>query len=71
VADGDTPADPLDAFERDSYRSTLEHRLQELWARAREELGRRYAVGLLGPGMARPAWSSDEAAADADADIPF
>jgi hypothetical protein len=71
VADGDAPADPLDAFERDSYRSALDHRLQALWGRAREELGRRYAVGLLGPGMARPAWAPDEAAPDADADIPF
>ena len=70
VADGDAPADPLDALERDRYRSTLEHRLQDLWVRAREELGRRYAVGLLGPGMARPAWSTDQAG-DPDADIPF
>jgi hypothetical protein len=69
VADGEAPADPLDALERDRYRSALEHRLHALWRRAREELGRRYAVGLLGPGMARPAWSPDEASADAD--IPF
>jgi hypothetical protein len=71
VAGGDAPADALDAIERDGYRSALDHRLRQLWSRARDELGRRYAVGLLGPGMARPAWSPDDPSDDADADIPF
>jgi len=71
VADGDAPADPLDGLERDRYRAALERRLRDLWSRAREELGRGYAVGLLGPGMTRPAWSPVEATGEADADIPF
>jgi hypothetical protein len=71
VADADAPVDPLDALERDRYRSALERRLRALWSRAREELGGRYAVGLLGPGMARPAWAPVESVGEADADIPF
>ncbi|MEA2176834.1 MAG: hypothetical protein QOG77_131, partial [Solirubrobacteraceae bacterium] len=42
---------------------------RELWQRARAELGQRYAIGLLGPGMSRPAWSPEEGGADDDDDI--
>jgi hypothetical protein len=52
------------------HRSSLGARMRELWQRARAELGRSYAIGLLGPGMSRPEWTPSEAAED-DGDIPF
>jgi hypothetical protein len=59
-----TAADPLDAFERDWASSALESRAVELWRRARAELGQRYAIGLQGPGMTRPAWSPGDMSDD-------
>jgi hypothetical protein len=69
VSDDDAPADAVDGFERELYRDSLEARMRQLWKRARAELGRTYAIGLLGPGMTHPEWTpSDD---DEDDDIPF
>jgi hypothetical protein len=68
--DEDLPADAVDAIEQEMYRSSLEARMRELWQRARAELGRAYAIGLLGPGMTRPEWTPS-APGDEDDDIPF
>jgi hypothetical protein len=68
VSDDDVPHDAIDGLEQDMYRSTLEARMRELWQRARAELGRTYAIGLLGPGMTRPEWTPSD---DDDDDIPF
>src|SRR4051794_24080971 len=38
----------------------LDERAAALWHQVRTELGRRYAVGFLGPGMRRPVWSPAE-----------
>jgi hypothetical protein len=38
----------------------IEERAIKLWARARRELGRTFAVGLLGPDMDRPVWRPAE-----------
>jgi hypothetical protein len=66
------PGDHMDALERDWASSALESRTHELWRRARAELGRRYAVGLQGPGMSRPAWSPGELTdGDDGSDIEF
>jgi hypothetical protein len=51
------PGDPVDVLERDWTAGALESRTVELWRRARAELGQRYAIGLQGPGMSRPARS--------------
>jgi hypothetical protein len=69
VVGDDVPADAIDGFEREMYRSALEARMRELWQRARAELGGSYAIGLLGPGMTRPQWTPAEDADDDD--IPF
>jgi hypothetical protein len=50
----DVPADPLEGVEREWVRLSLEARTQALWERARTELGRSYAIGLLASGMSRP-----------------
>jgi hypothetical protein len=71
VAADDLPEDPMDGLERDMYRSSLDERMRELWVRVRAELGRRYAVGLLAPGMTRPSWSPSELADEDDDDIVF
>jgi hypothetical protein len=68
--DEDLPADAVDGIEQEMYRSSLEARMRELWQRARAELGRSYAIGLLGPGMTRPEWTPS-APDDEDDDIPF
>src|SRR4051812_15782506 len=60
-------------------REQLDERAAGLWRRVRGELGRRYAVGYLGPGMQRPVWSPGELQQAggpeylglSDADIPF
>jgi hypothetical protein len=62
--------EPLDDFDRAWLRNQLESRTRELWCRARAELGRTYAVGLLGPGMSRPVWRPEEVDSDDD-EIPF
>jgi hypothetical protein len=69
VTGDDPPDDQTDGLEHDLYRASLEARLRTLWQRARAELGRRYAVGLLGPGMATPAWSPSEAVEDDEDDV--
>ena len=69
--DADLTGGAADGFERQLYRSSLDARMCGLWQRARAELGRSYAIGLLGPGMTSPAWSPGEAGAPAADDIPF
>jgi len=69
--DADLTGGAADGFERQLYRSSLDARMRGLWQRARAELGRSYAIGLLGPGMTSPAWSPGEAGAPAADDIPF
>ena len=69
--DADVTGSAADGFERRLYRSSLDARMRGLWQRARAELGRSYAIGLLGPGMTSPAWSPGEAGAPAADDIPF
>jgi len=69
--DADVAGGAADGFERELYRSSLDARMRGLWQRARAELGRSYAIGLLGPGMTSPAWSPGEAGAPAADDIPF
>jgi len=69
--DADAAGGAADGFERQMYRSSLDARMHGLWQRARAELGRSYAIGLLGPGMTSPAWSPDEAGAPAADDIVF
>ena len=56
-----------DLFERAFTRGVIERRSLALWQRARRELGRRYAVGYLGPEMERPIWSPAELADEDDA----
>ena len=53
------------------YRSSLDARMRELWRRARAELGRSYAIGLLGPGMTRPGVDPERRGRGRDDDIPF
>jgi hypothetical protein len=71
AAGEEPPEDLVDGIERDYTRATLDARTRELWHRARRELGQRYAIGLLAPGMARPAWSAEEVEDDDGDDIPF
>jgi hypothetical protein len=66
----DLPTDAVDGIEQDMYRWSLDARMRELWQRARAELGRSYAIGLLGPGMTRPEWTPSEPDEEDD-DIPF
>jgi hypothetical protein len=61
----------VEGIERDYSRSALEAHTRELWRRARRELGQRYAIGLLAPGMTRPAWLADELDDEPDMDIAF
>jgi hypothetical protein len=56
-------------LEREFTRGLVEQRSLELWRRARRELGRRYAVGFLGPEMERPIWSPAELAGEEDLDL--
>lgn len=67
------PESFFDDMEAGWARRSLSDRTRMLWCRARAELGRTHAVGLLGPGMERPIWTPEEVAADdpADDDIPF
>jgi hypothetical protein len=61
----------MDGLEREWQRESLEARTRELWHRARAELGRRYAIGLLAPGMSRPTWSPTDRGDTEDDDIEF
>ncbi|MEA2319349.1 MAG: hypothetical protein QOD44_3538 [Solirubrobacteraceae bacterium] len=68
----DSDGDTLSPFEREWNRETLDTKARQLWRRARAELGRRYAIGLLGPGMSRPAWSAGEVPdGEHEADVEF
>jgi hypothetical protein len=58
----------LDELERSWQRDALQEHAHALWLRARSELGRRFVVGYLGPGMERPLWSPGPGPDD---DIPF
>ena len=69
--DADVAGGAADGFERQMYRASLDARMRGLWQRARAELGRSYAIGLLGPGMTSPAWSPGEAGAPAADDVVF
>lgn len=71
LADAEVVGAAADGFERELYRSALEARMRGLWQRARRELGRGYAIGLLAPGMATPAWSPGEAGAHVADDVAF
>jgi len=74
AGDKDLPADMFGEMEEGWTRSSLSDRARSLWCRARAELGRTHAVGLLGPGMERPVWSPEEMSAGdepASDDIPF
>jgi hypothetical protein len=64
----DVPSDPMEGVERVWLRASLQARTRALWARARTELGRSYAIGLLAPGMSRPVWDSGEPAEDDEDD---
>jgi hypothetical protein len=66
------PAEPEgpDAMVAGFERAQLHEEAADVWRRARAELGRRYAVGFLGPGMRRPVWSPGELEPDDD-DMPF
>ena len=59
----------FDRLEHNWTREALEQDARALWLRARIELGRRFAVGYLGPGMQRPVWSAESA--EGDDEIPF
>ena len=64
----------FERIERSWMRELLDERTAALWRRVRNELGRRYAVGFLGPGMQRPVWSPGELSSPqpgANDDIPF
>ena len=68
----DEPENPFDALGEGWARDVLHSRVRAAWARARAELGRSYAVGLLAPGMERPAWSpADLDDEDDEDDVPF
>jgi len=49
-----------DLMESDWQRGALAQEGIRLWRRARQELGRQFAVGYLGPGMDSPAWTPGE-----------
>jgi len=42
-----------------------------VWRRLRAELGRRYQVGFLGPGMEQPVWDPGEREDEEDDDLEF
>ena len=68
----DDAEDPFEALETGWARDALHARVRAVWTRARAELGRSYAVGLLAPGMSRPAWSPGELDDDEEDDeFPF
>ncbi len=55
--EGQVSGDAAEAMGVEFIRDELQARTRALWARVRAELAREYAVGLLLPGMRRPAWS--------------
>ncbi len=65
--------DVAEQLEAQWARNALDHKASVLWRRARRELGRKYAVGFQGPGMATPVWSPYELSADdePDADVDW
>lgn len=56
----------FDRLEAEWERQELQDRSATVWRRARDEVGRRYAVGFLGAGMRRPVWSPSELEEDED-----
>lgn len=64
-------AEGLDPFHLGMVRGALQAEAARLWRRARAELGRRYAVGFLGPGMHAPVWSPAELQEEQDDECPF
>jgi hypothetical protein len=64
----DVPSDPMDGLEREWLRASLQARTRALWARARTEIGRSYAIGLLAPGMSRPVLDPGDPADDDEDD---
>ena len=71
LADGASEARGFDRIDVSIERSVLNERAQAVWKRARVELGRRFAVGFLGPGMERPVWSLGELDDEDVDEIPF
>jgi len=74
LAQGDDDATGMEEMERGWTRESLDHRATILWRRARQELGRRYAVGFQGPGMEKPVWSPQDLVDQDDdeySDMPF
>ena len=65
AADGDEQRG-YDRLEYGWECDALQTKAQELWCRARSELGSRYAVGFLGAGMRRPVWAPAEVHEDDD-----
>jgi hypothetical protein len=65
AADGDEQRG-FDRVQAGWERDALQAKAQELWCRARSELGRRYAVGFLGSGMSRPMWTPAQPVDDDD-----
>jgi hypothetical protein len=72
-SDSSSDSDFFEDMEQSWRQYTLATRTRALWQRARLELGRRYAVGLMLPGMSAPVWSPEEVSEDDDesGDVPF
>lgn len=58
--------DGFDRLESSWTRDALEGEARQLWARARQELGRRYVVGFYSPDMAEPIWTPTDDEDDDD-----
>ena len=64
--------DGFDRLERSWTLEALEAEARELWARARQELGRGHVVGFFGAGMTKPIWTpGEDEDEDEDEDFPF
>ena len=64
--DDEDPGDPFEEMERGWRRSSVDESTRAVWQRARAELGRQFAVGLLARGMAHPIWRPEELPEDDD-----
>ena len=73
TADSWDDTDFLEDMQEGYRQHVLDQRAKGIWVRVRRELGRRYAVGLMLKGMARPVWSPEEweDEDESDDDIPF
>ncbi len=67
------PEDFVEDMERNWRRSSVDESTRIVWQRARAELGRQFAVGLLARGMDHPVWRPEELPEDNDEDfeVPF